>query len=523
MDPSFLSNKTVCFSGLDIDDVKSILPSSTRILPWSNRADALLKGTTTTGSWKIQAAKAHGIPIVDFRTLKVKEAALWADKYAPKKAKDIIGNTEPISSLYEWLHDWTTEKDRAVLITGPPGIGKTTAAHLVAKLTKYSIVELNASMERSAAALKALFKEASEAGHIGLKRVVIMDEVDGMSRGDRGGIGALASIIKTCTFPIICIANERGTPRLRPLVAVCKEIKFFRPVRSVIARELMKTVVSMEGLKITTADLEELCERNGNDIRQILNFLQFHLTSANGVVSKDKLLRTDVFSATGLLFGFEGDAFTRSEYCWVDHSMVPLMVSEGYLGAAAKGRGSDSDRLTRCSQAADMLGFYDIMDRRIHLRNEWGLLPAALTMVSGAATACKGPAPFQIFPSVLGKMSKRSKHQRMYAELAGLTGSSRANMYDTVNTFRTLLFGLKDAETVCDTLQCLGLTRDVMMDTLTETVFTGDEASVAMDSKLKASVTRAWKKRSSAAPVVSAVEEDAEDLDDDDEDDFIEV
>ena len=38
---------------------------------------------------------------------------------------------------------------RAVLITGPPGIGKTTAAHLCAKLAGFTPIELNASDARS--------------------------------------------------------------------------------------------------------------------------------------------------------------------------------------------------------------------------------------------------------------------------------------------------------------------------------------------------------------------------------------
>jgi len=515
MNSSFLSGKTVALSGLDKDEVSKRLPRS-KIITWSPIIDALIVGDSCEGRWKVEKATALGIQIIPFGTLIDVASELWANKYAPKKAKEIIGNTDHIQSLYEWLHDWTVEKSRAVLITGPPGIGKTTAAHLIAKFCKFDIVELNASTERSASAIKEVFKEASEASHIGKKRVVIMDEVDGMSRGDRGGIGALAGIIKTCAFPIICIANERGTPRLRPLVAACKEIKFFRPVRSVIARELMKTVVAKEGLKITMADLEELCERNGNDIRQILNFLQFHLSSKAGVTSKDELLRTDVFSATGRLFGFEGNAVTRSEYCWVDYSMVPLMVAEGYIGAAAKGRGSDIEKLQRCASAADLITDYDIMDRRIHSKNEWGLLPNAMTTVSFAATATRGPAPFNLFPSVLGKMSKRAKHMRMYSELAGLTRGSRTGMYDSVNAYRAILFSLKDAELVCDTLIGFGLTRDIMMDTLTETVFTGDEGSVAMDSKLKSAVTRAWKKRGVQAVERVGAEDDEDGYDSDD-------
>jgi len=38
---------------------------------------------------------------------------------------------------------------RAVMITGPPGIGKTTSAHLCAKLEGFTPIELNASDARS--------------------------------------------------------------------------------------------------------------------------------------------------------------------------------------------------------------------------------------------------------------------------------------------------------------------------------------------------------------------------------------
>lgn len=36
-----------------------------------------------------------------------------------------------------------------------------------------------------------------------------MDEVDGMSSGDRGGLGAIVNMIKTTKVPIICICNDR--------------------------------------------------------------------------------------------------------------------------------------------------------------------------------------------------------------------------------------------------------------------------------------------------------------------------
>ena len=41
------------------------------------------------------------------------------------------------------------------------------------------------------------------------KSVIIMDEVDGVGAGDRGGIAALNKIIKESKTPIICICNDR--------------------------------------------------------------------------------------------------------------------------------------------------------------------------------------------------------------------------------------------------------------------------------------------------------------------------
>ena len=41
------------------------------------------------------------------------------------------------------------------------------------------------------------------------KSVIIMDEVDGVGAGDRGGIAALIKVIKTSKTPIICICNDR--------------------------------------------------------------------------------------------------------------------------------------------------------------------------------------------------------------------------------------------------------------------------------------------------------------------------
>ena len=66
------------------------------------------------------------------------------------------------------------------------------------------------------------------------KRLVIMDEVDGMSTGDRGGIPELIKLIKTTLIPIICICNDRDSPKVRSLGSHCYDLKFKNPSLSLL-------------------------------------------------------------------------------------------------------------------------------------------------------------------------------------------------------------------------------------------------------------------------------------------------
>jgi replication factor C subunit 1 len=68
-------------------------------------------------------------------------------------------------------------------------------------------------------------------GKTNRKAVLIMDEVDGMSGGDRGGIADLIASIKASHIPIICICNDRYSQKLKSLINYCLPLPFRKPTK----------------------------------------------------------------------------------------------------------------------------------------------------------------------------------------------------------------------------------------------------------------------------------------------------
>lgn len=76
-----------------------------------------------------------------------------------------------------------------------------------------------------------------------------MDEVDGMSAGDRGGIQAIIQTIKKSRAPVICICNDRQHDKIKTLAGHCYDIKFSKPKPALVVKRLMD-ILAIEGLSV---------------------------------------------------------------------------------------------------------------------------------------------------------------------------------------------------------------------------------------------------------------------------------
>ncbi|KAF9129908.1 hypothetical protein BGW39_003643 [Mortierella sp. 14UC] len=260
---------------------------------------------------------------------------LWVDKYRPKKYTDLMGdervNREVLSWIKEWdqcvfgrkYHKFTPEHkkqqfkefrkpdalgrpDRKVLLlTGPPGLGKTTMAHVIARQAGYNVVEVNASDDRTGASIKGKIEAALEIQSIlgsDKPNMLVIDEIDGVSSsgGEQSFIKLLVDIAtvevaskeetskaggggrknnkkftkKPLMRPIICICNDQYAPVLRPLRTIAQIYQFKKPsVRTVVNR--LQQICEIEQVPSDTRAFGVLYEMTEGDMRSCLNTLQF--------------------------------------------------------------------------------------------------------------------------------------------------------------------------------------------------------------------------------------------------------
>jgi len=205
---------------------------------------------------------------------------MWSEKYRPQIISDMVGNEEARAAITEWFVKWK-KGTKPLLLVGPPGIGKTTIAYLVAKQFGYDMIGLNASDVRSKSRLNEILMPVLGNVSVLGTPMIFVDEVDGIhGRGDYGGASALVDILKEPTVPIVLAANNDDSDKMKSIKKVVKTIQF-KKIPPRLLRVYLENILKKQNAKLSPGSLIKVIDKSKGDIRSMINLTQSLETGFN--------------------------------------------------------------------------------------------------------------------------------------------------------------------------------------------------------------------------------------------------
>ena len=344
-----------------------------------------------------------------------KSSLLWTEKYRARKFTDLIGDERTHRAVMHWLKRWDNivfpgsqrvkpktkgfheiaeEKPhrKILMLTGPPGLGKTTLAHVCAKQAGYEVQEINASDERSSGVVKGRIRDMVGTENVkgvdaktaegkvrkaGKPVCVIVDEVDGVVTGSAGGgeggfVKALVDLVMLDqknstalgTLQQVPVRNKKKGERfrlLRPMILICNDVYHpsLRPLRQSSHAEVIhvrkppvQTLVSRlhsifdrEGVPCESDGVRRLCEATWG----VSNRKEDRSGSGAGEGDMRGIMVVGEWVAGKLRSMNDVSCNTRLTRRWVEENILNDLAHGGG-GARGLGRGGPKDIVERVFQ-----------------------------------------------------------------------------------------------------------------------------------------------------------------------------
>ncbi|CAI4773137.1 ADM_collapsed_G0049930.mRNA.1.CDS.1 [Saccharomyces cerevisiae] len=216
----------------------------------------------------------------------------WVEKYRPQVLSDIVGNKETIDRLQQIAKDGNMPH---MIISGMPGIGKTTSVHclaheLLGRSYADGVLELNASDDRGIDVVRNQIKHfAQKKLHLppGKHKIVILDEADSMTAGAQQALRRTMELYSNSTrFAFAC---NQSNKIIEPLQSRCAILRYSKLSDEDVLKRLLQ-IIKLEDVKYTNDGLEAIIFTAEGDMRQAINNLQ-STVAGHGLVNADNVFK----------------------------------------------------------------------------------------------------------------------------------------------------------------------------------------------------------------------------------------
>lgn len=215
------------------------------------------------------------------------DSALWAEKYRPADFSDIMGQDEIVKRIKAFVKHQNLPH---LLFAGPPGVGKTSTAIVIAKQLygenwRSNIIELNASDERGIDVIRTKVKDFARTKALGNVpfKICILDESDSLTREAQQALRrTMENYTTTCRF--VLLANY-PSKIIEPIQSRCAIFRF-KPLYESEIGKIVDKIAAAEKLTIDAKAKKALVEVSEGDCRKLENVLQSCAVMSNTITEE---------------------------------------------------------------------------------------------------------------------------------------------------------------------------------------------------------------------------------------------
>ena len=222
----------------------------------------------------------------------------------------ILNREENVNLIKECLQLFSENTNnlsvkKGIYIYGSPGSGKTEFITNILKEMDYDIIKYDAGDFRNKSIIDTISKHNMSDKNImnlfhgNIKKIaIIMDEIDGMNNGDKGGINTLIKLIRpkktkkqkleeVTMNPIVCIGNYHIDKKIKELMKVCNTIELKTPTNNQITILINQLIPNLD--KEIQVQLINFVQ---GDLRKLINIYNIYKNNNNILNTK---IMTDIF------------------------------------------------------------------------------------------------------------------------------------------------------------------------------------------------------------------------------------
>jgi DNA polymerase III delta prime subunit len=264
--------------------------------------------------------------------------------------------TDILQNFHKDCNQLTFKK--GIYIYGSPGCGKTTFVYDILREMNYDIINYDAGDIRNKSMIDTITSNNISSYNVlnlmngEVKKIaIVMDEIDGMNNGDKGGITALIKLIRQkktkkqrlehkTLNPIICIGNYYIDKKIRELMKVCHTYELKAPTRP----QMESLILDKINLYDNPALLAKIVDYCNNDLQKWSFIENIHATTPHLITEKTiddlfylKSYNEDTKNITKTLLNHPIPIEKHSRYMnETDRTIVALLWHENIIDPISK-------------------------------------------------------------------------------------------------------------------------------------------------------------------------------------------